>query len=116
MLDQPVLFKSDARFNSSRPATELEGAFLAKTRLPLGKRVGLAAALRDGRVTMTKPTVAQCAALCRVPPASIRTRKPRKPLADALGEVWARATAEQRERFVRGHLIELWDRIDAVTR
>jgi hypothetical protein len=100
MLDHPTLSKSDARFNS---ATELGGAFLAKTRLPLPKRIALAAAVRDGLAAVVKPTVAQCAQLCRVPPAVLRDRRrsSRKP---SLATVWARATADEQTAFLRAQL------------
>jgi hypothetical protein len=116
VLDTPSLFNSDPRFNSSRSETEIEGAFLAKTRLPLAKRVKLAAALRDGRVTLAQPTAAQCAALCRVPAASLRARTPRKPSPDALDKAWARATVDGRSRLVRARLAEVWSFVDAITR
>jgi hypothetical protein len=49
---------------------------------------------------VTKPTPAQAAALCRVPPAVFRDRR-RRPLKLSLAAVWERATADEQREFMR---------------
>jgi hypothetical protein len=58
---------------------------------------------RDGQAAVVKPTVAQCAQLCRVPPAVLRDRRrsSRKP---SLATVWVRATADEQTAFLRAQL------------
>jgi hypothetical protein len=104
MLDQLSLSETHTGRNFPRPPREIRGLFLAKNNLPAAARAKLAADIRDGRATVVKPTTVQCAALCRVPTASVRVRGPRKTAADALAKAWGRATAVGREAFLRTKL------------
>ena len=105
MLDSsPTLFRHLSRRNDYEPATEIRGGFIARTRMPLTKRVEMARALCDGSVTVTRLTPAQIATLCRVPKDTVcpRLRKNRQTAPDALRKAWKRVSRADRISFLTG--------------
>jgi hypothetical protein len=83
------------------PARVVSGQFLAKNRLGARDRAKLAAALLDGRATITGLTVKQAARLCRVCALYVCDARGGPPAATRLMRDWAAADHEARVAFAR---------------
>jgi hypothetical protein len=84
------------------------------------ERAGLAAAWVAGILTIRPPTIPLASSVFGVCQELIREelrqlRETTEP-ASLLDPAWAAASPGERDAFVRGHLVELWDRIDRITR
>jgi hypothetical protein len=85
---------------NSSPFRLIPGRSLAK--LPAHKRRRIALEMLAGGVEITRPTVTQIAALCRVPPLHLYcARNGHKPPKPSLAERLAHASAEERVAAVR---------------
>ena len=86
---------------SASSARVVRGVYLAKNRLPARDRARLAAALLDGKATLTGLTVKQAARLCRVCVPYVLEARGRSPAASRLMRDWEAASHEARVAFAR---------------
>ena len=82
-------------------ARQVSGQYLAKNHLGARERAKLAAALLDGRATVTGLTVKQAARLCRVCTLYVCEARGRSPAASRLMRDWNAADHEARVAFAR---------------
>ena len=93
----------------------IDGAYLARNKLPVEDRIELALRLLRGDELIVGFTVAQVARLCRVPRAKLDQHLGRhRNVGDALVKAFRRASSEQRIAFVRAiGSEEIWNTLQA---